>query len=183
MGSTEGASAMPRLRMARFMAKLLVASTALPTVLANSENTPSPSLGSWASAPSPPFKPKRSATASCATRITSRTEPAADTASTTLVLPSSSAESTTCFGALCSARMRESTSFNSERGTMASIRPCSSANSAVWKPSGRVCLMVSWITRRPAKPIRACGSEMMMSPCMANDAVTPPVVGSVMMET
>ena len=42
--------------------------------------------------------------------------------------------------------------------------------------------MVSRITRWPAKPMSAWGSARMMSPCMANDAVTPPVVGSVMTE-
>ena len=65
---------------------------------------------------------------------------------------------------------------------MASIRPCSSANSAVWKPSGSSCLMVSLMTRWPAKPMRAPGSARITSPCMANDAVTPPVVGSVSTE-
>ena len=62
---------------------------------------------------------------------------------------------------------------------MASMSPCSSANSAVWNPSGSSCLMVSRITRCPANPMSAPGSAKMMSPCMANDAVTPPVVGSV----
>ena len=42
--------------------------------------------------------------------------------------------------------------------------------------------MVSWITRRPAKPMSAPGSATMTSPSMANDAVTPPVVGSVRTE-
>ena len=66
------------------------------------------------------------------------------------------------------------------RGTTASMSPCSSANWAVWKSSGRVCLMVSWITRRPAKPMSAPGSAAMISPSIAKLAVTPPVVGSVM---
>ena len=35
------------------------------------------------------------------------------------------------------------------------------------------------MTRGPAKPTSAPGSASMMSPSMANDAVTPPVVGSV----
>ena len=35
---------------------------------------------------------------------------------------------------------------------------------------------------RPAKPISAPGSARMTSPSMANDAVTPPVVGSVRIE-
>ena len=39
--------------------------------------------------------------------------------------------------------------------------------------------MVSFITLGPAKPIRAPGSAIFKSPNMANDAVTPPVVGSV----
>ncbi len=37
--------------------------------------------------------------------------------------------------------------------------------------------MVCSITRGPAKPMSALGSAMMMSPSMANDAATPPVVG------
>ena len=69
------------------------------------------------------------------------------------------------------------------RSTMASMRPCLSANSAVWKPLGSSCLMVSRMTRWPAKPSSALGSAMMMSPSVANDAVTPPVVGSVMTDT
>ena len=39
--------------------------------------------------------------------------------------------------------------------------------------------MVSSITRGPAKPMMAPGSAMAMSPSMAKEAVTPPVVGSV----
>ena len=39
--------------------------------------------------------------------------------------------------------------------------------------------MVCSITRGPAKPINAPGSAIFRSPSMANDAVTPPVVGSV----
>ena len=75
-----------------------------------------------------------------------------------------------------------STWRRSSLSTMASMRPCSRANSAVWKPSGRSCLMVSRMTRCPAKPMRAPGSAKIMSPSMANDAVTPPVVGSVSTE-
>ena len=39
--------------------------------------------------------------------------------------------------------------------------------------------MVCSITRAPAKPMTAPGSASVMSPSMANDAETPPVVGSV----
>ena len=42
--------------------------------------------------------------------------------------------------------------------------------------------MVSRMTRWPANPISACGSAKMMSPSIANEAVTPPVVGSVSTE-
>ena len=42
--------------------------------------------------------------------------------------------------------------------------------------------MVSLITRGPANPIKAPGSEKLISPSIAYDAVTPPVVGSVMNE-
>jgi len=41
--------------------------------------------------------------------------------------------------------------------------------------------MVSSMTRAPAKPTTAPGSAMVTSPSMANDAETPPVVGSVRM--
>ena len=47
---------------------------------------------------------------------------------------------------------------------------------------GSVWRMVCSITRGPAKPISALGSAMMTSPSIANDAVTPPVVGSVKTE-
>src|SRR6266481_6560756 len=56
--------------------------------------------------------------------------------------------------------------------------PCSSRNSLRWKPGGSFWRMVCSITRGPAKPIRAPGSAMLRSPSIANDAVTPPVVGS-----
>ena len=39
--------------------------------------------------------------------------------------------------------------------------------------------MVSLITLGPAKPINASGSAILKSPNIANDAVIPPVVGSV----
>ena len=42
--------------------------------------------------------------------------------------------------------------------------------------------MVCWMTRGPAKPIRAPGSARMISPREAKLAVTPPVVGSVKTE-
>ena len=70
--------------------------------------------------------------------------------------------------------------LSSRRSTTASISPCSSRNSAVWKLSGSFCRMVCSITRGPAKPISA--------PRLGDDhvgqhrerlAVTPPVVGSV----
>jgi hypothetical protein len=41
-----------------------------------------------------------------------------------------------------------------------------------------VCLM----TRGPANPMTAPGSARMMSPCIAKDAVVPPVVGLVQIE-
>ena len=73
-------------------------------------------------------------------------------------------------------------SLSFDRGTTWSTKPCSSWYSARWKPSGRVWPMVCWITRGPAKPMRAPGSARMMSPSEAKLAVTPPVVGSVRME-
>ena len=68
------------------------------------------------------------------------------------------------------------------RGTTASRNPCSSWNSALWKPSGSFSPMVCSITRGPAKPISAPGSASMMSPRLAKLAVTPPVVGWVSTE-
>ncbi len=64
-------------------------------------------------------------------------------------------------------------------GVMRSMKPCSSRNSARWKPSGSFLRIVCSMTRAPAKPIIASGSAMMMSPSIAKLAVTPPVVGSV----
>src|ERR1043165_7978055 len=72
--------------------------------------------------------------------------------------------------------------FSSARGVMASTKPFSTRNSERWKPSGRVWRMVCSITRGPAKPMSAFGSAMLMSPSIAYDAVTPPVVGSVRIE-
>jgi hypothetical protein len=71
---------------------------------------------------------------------------------------------------------------SSWRGRMVSIRPLASRNSAVWKSGGRVCLIVCSITRRPANPSRAPGSAMITSHRVANDAATPPKVGSVISE-
>ena len=68
------------------------------------------------------------------------------------------------------------------RSTTKSTKPCSCRNSELWKPSGRSAPIVSLITRGPAKPIRAPGSARLKSPSMANEAVTPPVVGLVMRE-
>src|SRR5205823_14989550 len=73
-------------------------------------------------------------------------------------------------------------SRSSLRGTTASTMPCSSRNSAVWKPSGRSWPMVCLITRGPANPTTAPGSARITSPCMAYDADTPPVVGLVSIE-
>ena len=42
--------------------------------------------------------------------------------------------------------------------------------------------MVSFTTRGPAKPIMHLGSAMLMSPMVAKEAVTPPVVGCVKIE-
>ena len=63
--------------------------------------------------------------------------------------------------------------------TIRSTKPCSSWNSAVWNSSGSFCFIVPSITRLPAKPISALGSEIIISPSIAKLAVTPPVVGSV----
>ena len=55
-------------------------------------------------------------------------------------------------------------------------------NSAVWNPGGKFWWVVSLTTRGPAKPIMHFGSARLMSPIVANDAVTPPVVGWVSRE-
>src|SRR6266849_479204 len=75
--------------------------------------------------------------------------------------------------------MRAIVSRSSRRGTTMSIMPCSSRYSARWKPSGSFSRMVSSMTRAPAKPTTASGSASVMSPSMAKEAETPPVVGSV----
>ncbi len=67
------------------------------------------------------------------------------------------------------------------RGTMASTNPCSSSRSALWKPSGSSSPTVPLATRAPAKPMSAPGSARITSPSEANEASTPPVVGSVRM--
>jgi len=46
-------------------------------------------------------------------------------------------------------------------------------------PSGSFSWIVSSMTRAPAKPTTAPGSASVMSPTIASDAETPPVVGSV----
>src|SRR5690606_19848948 len=70
----------------------------------------------------------------------------------------------------------------SRRSQIWSMAPCSSRNSERWKPSGRVSRTVCSITRGPAKPICAPGSAMLMSPSIASEADTPPVVGLVITE-
>src|ERR1700722_15006223 len=70
-------------------------------------------------------------------------------------------------------------SFKSFLLTIKSKKPCSSRNSLRWKPSGRSFLMVSLMTRGPAKPIRAPGSAILRSPSMPNEAEMPPNEGSV----
>src|SRR3990170_2783474 len=77
--------------------------------------------------------------------------------------------------------MRRSASGRSRRSFRATTRstiPCSSRNSERWNPSGSGWRIVSWMPRGPAKPRRAFGSARMTSPSIANEAVTPPVVGS-----
>ena len=68
------------------------------------------------------------------------------------------------------------------RSQIWSIARARSRNSERWKPSGRVSRTVCSITRGPAKPISASGSAMLMSPSIAKDADTPPVVGWVITE-
>ena len=68
------------------------------------------------------------------------------------------------------------------RSTTRSMKPCFSKYSAVWKSSGSFWWIVFSMTRRPAKPMSALGSVTLMSPSIANEADTPPVVGSVRTE-
>jgi hypothetical protein len=58
-----------------------------------------------------------------------------------------------------------------------------SRNSLVWKFSGSSTRTVLLMTRRPAKPTIAFGSASVMSPCKAQLAATPPIVGFVRMQT
>ncbi len=58
------------------------------------------------------------------------------------------------------------------------MKPCSNRNSERWKPGGSSWAMVPAETRDPANPISASGSAMLTSPTDANEANTPPVVGS-----
>ena len=70
-------------------------------------------------------------------------------------------------------------SLSCVRGTTWSTKPCSRRNSDRWKPFGSFSPIVSLVTRAPEKPMSAPGSARTMSPSDANDARTPPVVGSV----
>ena len=62
---------------------------------------------------------------------------------------------------------------------MKSRKPFSRRNSLFWNPSGKSWPVVSFTTLGPAKAIRAFGSAILISPSIANEAVVPPVVGSV----
>ena len=63
-----------------------------------------------------------------------------------------------------------------------SIAPFSIKNSLRWKPGGSFSRTVCSITRGPAKPIKALGSAILISPNIARLAETPPMVGSVSTE-
>src|SRR5690242_1039449 len=82
-----------------------------------------------------------------------------------------------------SASSRASSSRRLRRSTIMSSAPLSSRNSARWNPSGSVSRTVCSITRGPAKPISAPGSASTRSATNANDADTPPMVGSVRIDT
>ena len=69
-------------------------------------------------------------------------------------------------------------SRRSGRATTRSMKPWAKRNSARWKPSGSSCAIVPAETREPANPMSAFGSATLTSPIAANDAKTPPVVGS-----
>src|SRR5215204_870917 len=73
--------------------------------------------------------------------------------------------------------------FRLRRCTMRSTIPCSLWDSAVWKPSGSRSRVVCSITLAPVNPILAPGSASTTSAAVANEAVTPPKVGSVKTET
>ena len=68
-------------------------------------------------------------------------------------------------------------SFKSSLLAIISTIPHSCKNSLFWKFSGNFCLIVCSITLGPANPILALGSLIIISPNIANEAVTPPVVG------
>src|SRR5690606_24977098 len=91
-----------------------------------------------------------------------------------------SSSGTGCFISIASRWAMRSRS--SRRSQIWSMAPCSSRNSERWKPSGSVSRTVCSITRGPAKPISASGSAMLMSPSIASEADTPPVVGWVITE-
>src|SRR5208282_2792947 len=115
---------------------------------------------------------------------TSKGFPRAPMREETVLVRTAKSETTNRFYAACTIKSsaRAIEGFKFLRTTTASSIPCSSKNSERWNPGGSFCLMVCSITRGPAKPIRAPGSAMLRSPNMANDAVTPPVVGSVRTE-
>ncbi len=71
-----------------------------------------------------------------------------------------------------------SSSRSSGRLTTRSMKPCSNRNSERWKPGGSSWAIVPAETRDPANPMSAFGSAMLTSPTAANEANTPPVVGS-----
>ena len=73
---------------------------------------------------------------------------------------------------------RASSSRSSSRATTRSTNPWLDRNSARWKPGGSSAAIVPAVTRAPAKPMSASGSAMLTSPTAANEANTPPVVGS-----
>ena len=59
------------------------------------------------------------------------------------------------------------------------MNPVSSKNSERWKPAGSSSPIVPAETRAPLNPINAFGSATFRSPSAPNDAIVPPVVGSV----
>ena len=65
------------------------------------------------------------------------------------------------------------------RATIASMNPVSSKNSERWNPAGSSSPIVPAETRAPLNPISAFGSATFKSPSAPNDAMVPPVVGSV----
>ena len=77
-----------------------------------------------------------------------------------------------------SRRRRVSSPRSSERATTRSTKPWLNRNSARWNPSGSSAAIVPAVTRAPANPMSASGSATFTSPTAANEAKTPPVVGS-----